>query len=178
MGSSDTNPIATLKTSRRDLAYVLRQKFNGGTTVAGTLMVCNMVGIKIFATGGIGGVHRNYESTLDVSADLIELSRSPVAVICSGVKSILDIPRTLEFLETQGVFVGAYQSDDGEFPAFYIRKSGVNAPYRLENPNEIGEMIKIAQDLEMNSGFLIGVPIPKEFAMEGKISFCYSEILN
>lgn len=155
----------TIKTSRRDLAFALQKKLNGGTTVAATLIICNMVGIKIFATGGIGGVHRNFESTLDVSADLLELGRSPVAVVCSGVKSILDIPRTLEMLETQGVFVGAYQNNM-DFPAFYTRKSGVKAPYSIKDAKEAACVIKTSSDLELNSGLLFGVPIPENFAMD------------
>lgn len=157
---------ATVKTSRRDLAYVLASKLNGGTTVAGTLMIANMVGIKVFATGGIGGVHREGESTLDISADLIELGRNPVAVICSGAKSILDIPRTLEFLETQGVFVASYQSEENDFPTFYTRKSGVKTPYTIETPKEAARLIKINIDMELGSGLLIGVPIPEEFAID------------
>lgn len=162
--ANKTDNEMTIKTSRRDLAYVLQKKLNGGTTVAATLIICNMVGIKVFATGGIGGVHRNFESTLDVSADLLELGRSSTAVVCSGVKSILDIPRTLELLETQGVFVGAYQSND--FPAFYTRKSGVKAPYSIKDATEAASVLKTNVDLELNSGFLLGVPIPKEFAMD------------
>lgn len=165
-GGDSTVVVATMKTSRRDLAYVLANKLNGGTTVAGTLMISNIVGIKVFATGGIGGVHRQGESTLDISADLIELGRTPVAVVCSGAKSILDISRTLEFLETQGVFVAAYQSPDKDFPAFYSRKSGIKAPYALDNPVEVAKLIKITTDMQLESGLLIGVPIPEEFAMD------------
>uniref|UniRef100_A0A336LXB2 CSON006821 protein n=1 Tax=Culicoides sonorensis TaxID=179676 RepID=A0A336LXB2_CULSO len=162
--NSTDNPC--VKTSRRDFAYVIQNKLNGGTTVAGTLMVCNMVGLKIFATGGIGGVHRNFMTTMDVSADLVELGKSGVAVICSGVKSILDIPRTLEFLETEGVLVGSYQSENNDFPAFYTRKSGLKAPYNIKNEFEAAQILKIINDLELNSGMLIGVNIPEEFAMD------------
>lgn len=168
--SSDNPPddySVTVKTSRRDLAYVLANKLNGGTTVAGTLMIANMVGIKVFATGGIGGVHRQGESTMDVSADLIELGRTPVAVVCSGVKSILDIPRTLEFLETQGVFVAAFHhSSNYDFPAFYTRTSGSKAPYMLRDAREAAKLIKVTGDMEIGSGLLIGVPIPEDFAMD------------
>ncbi|XP_063707866.1 uncharacterized protein LOC134836602 [Culicoides brevitarsis] len=153
-----------VKVSRRDLAFALHNKRNGGTTVAGTLIVCNMVGIKVFATGGIGGVHRNVEKTLDISADLQELARSSgTAVVCSGVKSILDIPRTMEFLETQGVFVGAFGTD--EFPAFFTRKSGVKAPYSLKNSLEAANILQTNGELGLN-GMLIAVPIPEEFSMD------------
>lgn len=156
----------TLKTSRRDLAYVLSKNRNGGTTVAGTLIIANLVGIKIFATGGIGGVHRDGQFTMDISADLVELGRSPVTVVSSGIKSILDIPRTLEYLETQGVCVASYQSPNCDFPAFYTRSSGINVPYNFSSPKEAAEMIRISNDLNLNSGILIGVPIPIEYAMD------------
>ncbi|CAO1412627.1 unnamed protein product [Diamesa serratosioi] len=159
----------TLKTSRRDLAYVLSKKLNGGTTVAGTLICANMVGIKVFATGGIGGVHRDGENTMDVSADLVEMGKSSVAVISSGVKSILDIPKTLEYLETQGVFVGTYQSPNLDFPAFYTRASGVKAPYNFANPQEAAAAIYQSYLIGLNSGMLIGVPVPEEFAMDDAI---------
>lgn len=159
----------TLKTSRRDLAYVLSKKLNGGTTVAGTLICANMVGIKVFATGGIGGVHRDGENTMDVSADLVEMGKSSVAVISSGVKSILDIPKTLEYLETQGVFVGTYQCPNLDFPAFYTRTSGVKAPYNFENPQEAAAAIHQSYLIGLNSGMLIGVPVPEQFAMDDTI---------
>ncbi|CAO1402433.1 unnamed protein product [Diamesa tonsa] len=159
----------TLKTSRRDMAYVLSKKLNGGTTVAGTLICANMVGIKVFATGGIGGVHRDGENTMDVSADLVEMGKSSVAVISSGVKSILDIPKTLEYLETQGVFVGTYQCPNNDFPAFYTRTSGVKAPYNFENPQEAAAAIHQSYMIGLNSGMLIGVPVPEEFAMDDTI---------
>lgn len=159
----------TLKTSRRDLAYVLSKKLNGGTTVAGTLICANMVGIKVFATGGIGGVHRDGENTMDVSADLVEMGKSSVAVISSGVKSILDIPKTLEYLETQGVFVGTYQCSNLDFPAFYTRTSGVKAPYNFENPQDAAAAIYQSYMIGLNSGMLIGVPVPEQFAMDDTI---------
>lgn len=159
--------LQSIKTSRRDMAYVLSKKLNGGTTVAGTIICANMVGIKVFATGGIGGVHRNFSSTLDVSADLLELGRSPVAVVSSGIKSILDIPKTIEYLETQGVFVGTFDSPHNDFPAFYSRSSGVKVPYNFERPSEIAELIHISHLLNLNTGVLIGVPVPEEFAMNG-----------
>ncbi|XP_050068890.1 uncharacterized protein LOC126557228 [Anopheles maculipalpis] len=156
----------TLKTSRRDMAYVMATGRNGGTTVAGTLLVADAVGIRIFATGGIGGVHREGERTMDVSADLIELGRCPVAVVSSGVKSILDIPRTLEYLETQGVCVTTYGNKDCEFPAFYTRSSGSKAAYNLTSPTEAAMMLHMNRELGLGSGILIGVPIPERYAMD------------
>jgi pseudouridylate synthase len=128
------------KCSRRDLAYVLARKLNGSTTVAGTMHLAKLVGIKIFVTGGIGGVHRGAEVTFDISADLLELSKTQVAVISAGVKSILDIPKTLEYLETMGVPVISYQSDD--FPDFFTRSSGCKAVFRCDTPKECAEIIK------------------------------------
>ncbi|XP_049281039.1 uncharacterized protein LOC125762692 isoform X2 [Anopheles funestus] len=156
----------TLKTSRRDMAYVMATGRNGGTTVAGTLLVADAVGIRIFATGGIGGVHREGERTMDVSADLIELGRCPVAVVSSGVKSILDIPRTLEYLETQGVCVTTYGSEDCEFPAFYTRSSGSKAAYNLTSATVAAKMLHMNRALGLGSGILIGVPIPERYAMD------------
>lgn len=180
----------TIKTSRRDLAYVLSKGLSGGTTVAGTLLVADMVGIRVFATGGIGGVHRGGEHTMDVSADLVELGRTPVAVVSSGVKSILDIPRTLEYLvgmgcvilfgasimplyvsslqETQGVCVASYQCPDLDFPAFYTRSSGSKAAYNLDSASEAARMISVNSALGLRSGFLIGVPLPEEFSLDRK----------
>lgn len=157
----------TVKTSRRDLAYVLSKGWNGGTTVAGTIIVSNMVGIKVFATGGIGGVHRHGQDTLDISADLLELGQSSLAVVSSGVKSILDIPRTLEYLETQGVCVSCFQCPDHDFPAFYTRRSGHKAPYNFESASEAANAIDISNTLGLGSGTLIAVPVPEEFAMDG-----------
>ncbi|XP_053660896.1 pseudouridine-5'-phosphate glycosidase-like [Anopheles marshallii] len=156
----------TVKTSRRDMAYVMATSGNGGTTVAGTLLVADAVGIRIFATGGIGGVHREGERTMDVSADLIELGRCPVAVVSSGVKSILDIPRTLEYLETQGVCVTTYGSEDCEFPAFYTRSSGSKAAYNLTSAAVAAKMLHMNRALGLGSGILIGVPIPERYAMD------------
>lgn len=156
-----------IKTSRRDLPYVLGKQLNGGTTVASTVICANLCGIKIFATGGIGGVHRNGESTMDISADLIEMGRKPVTVVSSGIKSILDIPRTMEYLETQGVFVSTFQVPDREFPAFYTRKSGVKAPYNFADAAEAAKCIDKSHQLGLESGMLIGVPVPEEHAMIG-----------
>lgn len=157
----------TIKTSRRDLPYVLGTSANGGTTVASTIICAELCGIKIFATGGIGGVHRSGEVTMDVSADLVEMGRSPVVVVSSGVKSILDIPRTMEFLETQGVCVATFQVPDREFPAFYTRASGVKAPYNFADAEEAAMCIDKARQLGLRSGMLIGVPVPEAHAMNG-----------
>ncbi|CRK98919.1 CLUMA_CG012023, isoform A, partial [Clunio marinus] len=159
----------TVKTSRRDFAYVLGQHLNGGTTVAGTIICSELCGIKIFATGGIGGVHRNGETTMDISADLVEMGRSSVAVISSGIKSILDIPRTMEYLETQGVFVSTYQVTDKEFPAFYTRKSGVKAPYNFVDAEDAAKCIRRSHQLGLKSGILIGVPVPDQHAMDESV---------
>lgn len=166
---SNPSSTNTVKTSRRDMAFVLSKRWNGGTTVAGTLIVANMVGIDVFATGGIGGVHRDGENTLDISADLTELGKSGVAVVSSGVKSILDIPRTLEYLETQGVTVTTFGSPERDFPAFYTRKSGSKVPYNVESATEAAELISATKTLKLNSGILIAVPIPEEHAMDDRV---------
>ena len=157
-----------IKTSRRDLAYVLSRKMNGGTTVAGTLICADLCGIKLFATGGIGGVHRDGENTLDISADLMEMGKSSVTVVSSGIKSILDIPRTMEYLETQGVCVTTFQCPDQEFPAFYTRTSGVKAQYNFNDATDAALCINKSIQLGLNSSILIGNPVPNEFAMDGK----------
>ncbi|XP_073834207.1 uncharacterized protein [Musca autumnalis] len=154
-----------LKCSRRDLPYVVANRKCAGTTVAATMIIAHMAGIRIFATGGVGGVHRDGHISLDISADLVELGRTPVVVVSSGVKSILDIPRTLEYLETQGVSVAAY-NNEGRFPDFYTRDSGCKAPYNLKGPQETAALIKALQDLNLQSGMLIGVPIPEEYALD------------
>ena len=128
------------KCSRRDLAFCLSKKMDGSTTVAGTMYLANLAGITVFATGGIGGVHRGAEETFDVSADLTELSRTPVCVISAGCKSILDIPKTLEYLETMGVPVTAIGQDN--FPNFYTSNSGEKAPFRANNHSEVASMIR------------------------------------
>ena len=147
--ASAGNPT-TLKLSRRDLAYVcgLRlagKNFNGGTTIASTMLLAELAGIKIFGTGGLGGVHRGAESSMDISADLTELGRTPVTVISSGCKSFLDIPRTLEYLETEGVYVGTFadgRKGNVDFPAFWSRDSGVKSPTTVENEIEAAAMIR------------------------------------
>lgn len=152
---------------------MLSKGLNGGTTVSGTIIVANLVGIDVFATGGIGGVHRDVGNTMDVSADLTELGRNQITVVSSGIKSILDIPKTLEYLETQGVTVTTYQSPNRDFPAFYSRKSGCKVPYDIENPIEAAKLIISAERLNLNSGILIAVPIPEEFSMDGNFIVDY-----
>ena len=152
------------KASRRDLAAVIAKGLDAGTTVAATMFIAAQVGIEVFATGGIGGVHRGGESTFDISADLKELATSPVAVVCAGAKSILDIPKTLEFLETQGVPVYAFGTD--EFPAFYARKSGCRADHRFDSAAELARAIR-AQRAIGPGGVLIANPIPETDALDG-----------
>lgn len=153
-----------LKVSRRDIPFVISQKKTGATTVASTMIIAEMAGINVFTTGGIGGVHRNSEQTMDVSADLIELSNTNVAVVCAGVKSILDIPKTLEYLETFGVPVITYGSD--EFPDFYTKKSGLKSPLRLDFPSDIASLLKSKWDYKLKGGVLIANPISDEFSMD------------
>lgn len=152
-----------LKASRRDLPFIVAQKKHGATTVASTMIIAAMAGIKVFATGGIGGVHRNAETTFDISADLEELSQTNVAVICAGAKSILDIGLTLEVLETLGVPVVGYQTD--ELPAFYTPHSGFGVDYRLESPKAIAEAMRAKWTMDLKGGVLITNPIPEEYAM-------------
>lgn len=153
------------KASRRDVAALLVQRKTAGTTVATTMQIADLVGIHVFATGGIGGVHRGAESTFDISADLRELSQTPVAVVCSGAKSILDIPKTLEVLETNGVPVIGYQTD--VFPAFFARTSPYGVDYRLDTPGEVAEVIVMQRELGMPGGLLIANPIPEADALDG-----------
>ncbi|XP_078333760.1 uncharacterized protein LOC111122585 [Crassostrea virginica] len=156
---------SVIKTSRRDFPGVLSSKLNGGTTVSGTMVVANLVGIQIFVTGGIGGVHYGVQETMDVSADLTELGRTPVTVISSGVKSILDIKKTLEYLETEGVAVATYGASR-EFPAFFTPHSGFQVPYNLTNPAQAAHFIESHRSMNLQSGILIGVPIPESDAGE------------
>lgn len=149
-----------LKVSRRDLPYVLSNKLDGATTVAGTMIIAEMAGIKVFVTGGIGGVHRGAGESFDISADLEELKMTDVAVVCAGVKSILDIGATLEYLETAGVPVITVGSDD--FPAFYSRKSGFQSDCRIDSPKEIADLISLKYSLGLKGGVLIGCPIPEQ----------------
>ncbi len=136
---------------------------DGATTVAATMMIAAMAGIRVFATGGIGGVHRGVERTMDISADLEELSRTAVAVVCAGAKSILDIPRTLEYLETRGVPVVVYRSN--EFPAFYTSRSGIPAELRMDSAAEIASMLSAMWKLGLGGGAVIANPIPSEYEM-------------
>ncbi len=146
------------KCSRRDLPLALARREDGSTTVAATMIVARRAGIEIFATGGIGGVHRG--QLFDESADLMELGRTPVTVVCAGAKAILDLPATLEVLETQGVAIVGYQTD--EFPAFYSRSSGLPLELRVETPEEVAAIIHARQALALKMGILVAVPVPKE----------------
>lgn len=148
---------STLKVSHRDFATAILKKTNGGTTVAGTMHIAHMAGIKVFATGGIGGVHK--ESAFDISTDLKALTETPMIVVCAGAKAILDLPATLEYLETTGVPVVGYQTD--EFPAFYSRESGLNVSARLDSPNEIAEFAKAHWSLGLKSAVLVTNPLPE-----------------
>ncbi len=152
------------KVSRRDLPFVLASRQMGATTVAGTMICAHLAGISVFVTGGIGGVHREGEVTLDVSADLMELARTPVAVVCAGAKAILDLPRTLEVLETHGVPVIGFQTS--EFPAFYTRSSGLPVDVRLDTPEAVAATMKAKWDLGLGGGLLVTTPVPHEHAMD------------
>ncbi|XP_059392847.1 uncharacterized protein zgc:136858 isoform X1 [Carassius carassius] len=156
-----------LKVSRRDLPYVISKGMSGGTTVSGTMIAAHKAGIPVFVTGGIGGVHRDGENSLDVSADLTELGRTPIAVVSAGVKSILDIGRTLEFLETQGVCVATY-GDSKSFPAFFSRQSEFTSPYHVSSPQEAADLIGNTLSLGLQSGLLLAIPIPEEHAATGQ----------
>ena len=149
-----------MKVSRRDFPLVISGKMDGATTVAGTMIAAHMAGIKLFVTGGIGGVHRGAGQTFDISADLEELKMTDVTVVCAGAKAILDIPATMEYMETAGVPVIAYGTD--EIPAFYSRKSGVKAVCRLDSPEEIGQLIAMKECLGLKGGVLVTCPIPEE----------------
>ena len=151
------------KCSRRDIPFVLASKQMGATTVASTMIVAAMAGIRVFATGGIGGVHRGAQETFDISADLQELAHTNVAVVCAGAKSILDIGLTLEYLETQGVPVIGYQA--AELPAFYTRESGFNVDYRLDTPAAIAEALRVKWALGLAGGAVVANPIPAADAM-------------
>ena len=155
------------KASRRDLPVLVAQGRDGATTVATTMIIANLAGIKVFATGGIGGVHRGAETTMDISADLQELAHTPVMVICAGAKSILDLGLTLEYLETNGVPVIGYQTE--ELPAFYTRKSGFGVDYRLDTPAEIASVFHVKQDMGLIGGMLVTNPIPEEYSMDHEV---------
>ena len=154
---------AIRKASRRDLAVLCARGEDGATTVTTTMMIAHMAGIQIFATGGIGGVHRGAETTMDISADLEELAQTPVMVICAGAKSILDLGLTLEYLETKGVPVIGYGTE--ELPAFYTRRSGFGVDYRVDSPEELAKTFRVSKDLGLRGGMLVTNPIPEEYAM-------------
>jgi pseudouridylate synthase len=152
-----------VKASRRDLALVAARRGSAGTTVAATMFIASLAGLEIFATGGIGGVHRGAEETFDISADLVELARTRVAVVCAGAKSILDIEKTLEYLETQGVAIVGYRCD--EFPAFYARSSGYRLEHRCDGLHDLARMIRLQREIGPG-GLLIANPIPEDHALE------------
>lgn len=156
LGTADN----VLKVSRRDFPLVIAKKMNGATTVAGTMIAAHMAGIKMFVTGGIGGVHRGAGESFDISADLEELKMTDVAVVCAGVKSILDIGATLEYLETAGVPVVTYGAN--QFPAFYSRQSGFPAECRLDDPKDIAALMNAKEELGLRGGMLVACPIPQE----------------
>lgn len=152
------------KVSRRDLPVVMAEKSWGATTVATTMILAALGGVEFFVTGGIGGVHRGAELTFDVSADLEELARTNVTVICAGAKAILDLPKTLEVLETKGVPVLGYQTE--ELPAFYTRKSGLKVDHAVNSPQEAAAIVKAKRELKLDGGILITNPIPEEYSMD------------
>lgn len=161
------------KASLRDLPVLVAKNLNGGTTVATTMQVAEMVGIKVFVTGGIGGVHLNGEKTLDISADLQALARYKVVVVCAGAKSVLDLPKTRERLETLGVPVLGYQSD--KFPAFYLRDSGLSVDYRVDSPEEVVNIMKVKEELDIPGGLVVTTPVPEDAELDREI---YEEILR
>lgn len=152
------------KASRRDIAAIVSRGMDGATTVTTTMMIAHMAGINIFATGGIGGVHRGAETTMDISADLEELAQTPVMVVCAGAKAILDLGLTLEYLETKGVPVIGYQTD--ELPAFYTRKSGFGVDYRMDTPEELAKLLITQQAMPNAGGVLVTNPIPEQYSMD------------
>ena len=155
-----------MKCSRRDLAYCIANKKSGATTVAATMMLAKLAGIKVFATGGIGGVHRGAQETMDISADLDEFAKTPVNVVCAGPKAILDIPLTMEYLETKGIPVMSYKSET--IPMFFTRESKYKAPMTVNSPKEIADIIKVNETLGFNMGSLICNPIPEEYSLDGE----------
>ena len=155
------------KASRRDLAMLCAKGEDGACTVTTTMMIAHMAGIKVFATGGIGGVHRGAETTMDISADLEELAQTPVMVICAGCKSILDIGLTLEYLETHGVPVIGFGTED--MPAFYTRKSGFKVDYKVDDPEMLAKFFNTHLELGLRGGILVGNPIPEEYSMDPEI---------
>lgn len=156
--------LEVTKCSRRDIPMAIARRLDGATTVATTMIIANMAGVSIFATGGIGGVHRGAQETMDISADLEELANTPVMVVCAGAKAILDIPLTLEYLETKGVPVLGYQTD--KLPAFYTRKSAFNVDYRVDSPEEAAKAFEAQRGAGLHTGMLMANPIPEEFSMD------------
>lgn len=159
--------LTVTKVSRRDIPIVIAKGLNGATTVASTMILAEKAGVKIFATGGIGGVHRGAEKTMDISADLDELSKTNVTVVCAGAKSILDLNLTMEYLETKGVAVIGYGTD--ELPAFFTRESGIKVGYRMDTPKEIAESMKAKEDMGLEGGMLVTNPIPEEYSMDVEV---------
>ena len=159
--------MAITKASRRDLPVLVAKGEDGACTVATTMMIAHMAGIPVFATGGIGGVHRGAETTMDISADLEELAQTPVMVVCAGAKSILDLGLTLEYLETKGVPVIGYGT--GELPAFYTRRSGFGVDYRLDTPEELAAAFHAQREMGLKGGMLVTNPIPEEYAMDADV---------
>ena len=155
------------KASRRDLAVLCARGADGATTVTTTMIIAHLAGIRIFATGGIGGVHRGAETTMDISADLEELAHTPVMVVCAGAKSILDLGLTLEYLETHGVPVLGYGTK--ELPAFYTRKSGFEVDYRVDSPEELASIFHASRELGLEGGMLVTNPIPEEYSMDHEV---------
>ncbi len=153
--------LDVIKCSRRDLPIVVAKGLDGATTVATTMIIANMAGVKVFATGGVGGVHRGASETFDISADLMELAQTEVTVVCAGIKSILDIGLTLEYLETQGVTVLGYESD--RLPAFYLRDSGFGVDARVDSGKEVADMMKAKWNMNLRGGFVVGNPVPEEY---------------
>ena len=156
--------MAITKASRRDLAVLCARGEDGATTVTTTTIIAHMAGIKVFATGGFGGVHRGAQTTMDISADLEELAQTPVCVVCAGAKAILDLGLTLEYLETHGVPVIGYQTK--ELPAFYSRQSGLSVDYRMDTPKEIADALRVQRQLGLRGGMLVTNPIPEEYSMD------------
>ena len=155
------------KVSRRDLPVIVARGADGATTVTTTMMIAHMAGIQVFATGGIGGVHRGAETTMDISADLEELAQTPVMVVCAGAKAILDLGLTLEYLETKGVPVIGFGTD--ELPAFYSRRSGFGVDYRIDTPAELAAAFRAQRDMGLKTGMLVTNPIPEEYSMDPEI---------
>ena len=166
-----------VKVSRRDIPVVIAKKLDGATTVASTMIFAETAGIKVFATGGIGGVHRGATETMDISADLEELHQTNVTVVCAGANSILDLGLTLEYLETKGVPVLGYKTD--ELPAFFTRKSGFKVDYRMDSPEEIAAAVKAKDALGLSGGMLVANPVPEEYSMDpDKIEAVISEAVE